>query len=306
MKFKIDFSPPIQPIINYKIPIMAIGSCFSENMAKNLANHCFKVCNNPNGIVYNPISIAASLQRALQMTPYSENDLVFLNDVWYSWHHHGCHSHTDRQMLINKINKNQSEMIDIISKPKVNIIVTLGSAWVYEKYGEVVANCHKFPANHFQKRMLQVDEIVGAFSQVINRSMNAQYLFTVSPVRYVRDGLHENNLSKSVLHLAVQQLVSQYDNCFYFPSYEIVMDELRDYRFFEKDFVHPNNLAIEYVWERFCENVLDEETKEMVHLWKPILVMKNHVLLNQNTAESKKFLNQLEQREKEFNKKFFA
>jgi len=185
-----------------------------------------------------------------------------------SLQHHGSYSNSNKTECLQTINQSISSSNKQLKKASY-LFVTFGSAWVYkhEKYG-VVANCHKIPAKHFSKRLLKEEEIVAAYTSLIksikgsNEEINI--VFTVSPVRHVKDGLWENNLSKSVLHLSIKELTENFDNCSYFPAYEIVMDELRDYRFFKDDLVHPTDLAVNYVWEKFSMSYFSKETIALI------------------------------------------
>jgi hypothetical protein len=217
--------------------------------------------------------------------------LFLHNELWFSWQHHGVFADIDRSVALKKINDSQQQAISQIKKIDT-LILTFGSAYVYElkETNQIVSNCHKVPQQNFNKRLLSVNEIVEAFNKSNILNLNSNIIFTISPVRYFRDGLVENNLSKAILIQAVHEIMSQYKNSYYFPAYEIVIDELRDYRFFDKDLVHPNELAIEYVWERFCETLFDDETNIILKEIKEIISAKNHRPFNQNTIQHKQFL----------------
>ncbi|MDT8413500.1 MAG: GSCFA domain-containing protein [Vicingaceae bacterium] len=270
MKFSIPVViPSAKKLIDYKDSLLILGSCFAENIGEKLTSNKFNTIVNPFGIIYNPISIANSFSYILTNTPFKEEDLLFFNDKWLSLQHHGSYSNTNKTECLQAINQSISSSNKQLKKANY-LFITFGSAWVYEheKYG-LVANCHKIPAKHFTKRLLKVEEIVAAYTSLIKnvKSSDADIniVFTVSPVRHAKDGLWENNLSKAVLHLSIKELTENFDNCSYFPAYEIVMDELRDYRFFNDDLVHPTDLAVNYVWEKFSSTYLDDETLKILY-----------------------------------------
>jgi hypothetical protein len=256
------------------------------------------------GIVYNPLSIAEGLNRALDSNEYTENDLVYANELYHSWGHHGQFSGRDKQEVLDRVNLNQWELKKYQNSPNAALVITFGSAWVYEYQGEVVANCHKIPSNRFTKRLLPVDEIVTTFNSLIERLAPVNIILTVSPVRYIRDGLHESTLSKSVLHLAVDQLQKRFENVHYFPAYEILIDELRDYRFYAQDLVHPNDQAIEYIWSRFLNAFGDEQTQSMISQWEKLFQRMNHRPLHSDTEAYKNFTKLTEEIRAKFNREF--
>jgi len=215
-----------------------------------------------------------------------------------SLQHHGSFSNQNKTACLQTINQSITTSNKQLKKANY-LFITFGSAWVYEheKHG-LVANCHKIPAKQFLKRLLKVEEIVAAYTSLIKnvKSSNAdvQIVFTVSPVRHTKDGLWENNLSKSVLHLSIKQLTEKFDNCSYFPAYEIVMDELRDYRFFNDDLVHPTPLAINYVWEKFTVSYFSKETIALMGNIQKIKQAATHKPFDFNSEKHQQFIkNQL-------------
>jgi len=256
------------------------GSCFSQYIGERLAQAKFNATVNPNGIIYNPISIANSLNRLLTNKLYTEKELFCYDKKWFSFDHHGNYSAKDATSCTEKINESLTGAHHHIKKSNV-IFITFGSAWVYEhpEFG-VVANCHKLPGKEFKKKLLSVKEVLDLYQDLIvslkANCPTTEIVFTVSPVRHVKDGLHENNLSKAVLHLVVKNLVEQHTNCHYFPAYEIVIDELRDYRFFKDDLVHPTDMAISYVWEKFIKTYCDENVQELIAEVKKIQQAVQH------------------------------
>ncbi|KAB2859188.1 MAG: GSCFA domain-containing protein [Flavobacteriales bacterium] len=291
--------------ISHQDAILLLGSCFTENIGKKLLNSKFKVNINPFGIIYNPISIANSLTRILNNESYTEEDLSVYNGKFFCFDHHGSFSSFNQQECLAKINNEISFAHQHLQETKT-IIITLGTAWVYENIEnkKLVANCHKIPAKNFTKRLLSVDEIVQSFSALANTLKNIQFIFTVSPVRHISDGLHENNISKSVLHLAIHQLTSQHKNCSYFAAYEMVIDELRDYRFFKEDMIHPTPQAINYVWEKFATTYFNKETTLLNQQIEKLQQAALHRPFNFESEAHQKFIKeqvlQMQQLENEF------
>jgi hypothetical protein len=263
---------------------LVIGSCFAENIGALLQEQLFDIKINPFGIVYNPISIAQQLLYILRRKEYTADDLFEHNGMWHSWLHHGNFSSADQEEILNKINFQLDEAFQQLKKAEW-LIITLGSAYYYSlKDGQIVSNCHKVPAAHFSKKITTESSIIVFFEKFFKSlrkyNPNIKVLFNVSPVRYMRDGLTENTISKSVLHLAIDQIIKTNNNCFYFPSYEIVIDELRDYRFYKADMVHPNEMAIAYIYEKFAAALFDEETKIVVKEVQQFNAFSNHKILN--------------------------
>lgn len=308
MKFSLDFPLPAYPVrLSYKEPVLLVGSCFAEHIGGCLQQHRFNVITNPNGIVFNPISMATQIASYFSAKKYEEADLFHHNGLWHSWIHHGSFAGTEVNDTLARINDAQQEA-SAQFKNAGWVMLTFGSAWVYERKetGEVVANCHKVPSQHFNKRLLSVGEIVSVYDELLKQEIfaNKKVMISISPVRYVLDGMIENNLGKAVLLQAAHTLVQQHENVFYFPAYEIVIDELRDYRFFDKDLVHPNTLAIEYVWERFAAGVMDEQTQAFV---KEVSALNNalqHRPLHPGTDAYAKFKEQTAARLKQLQEKY--
>jgi len=253
--------------IGYEDKILMLGSCFSDEIGEQMAQRYLHVTCNPFGTLYNPLSIA----QALTMTEMP--DLVEHEGLWHSMAHHGSFSRADKEEAEQAIRASIETMQKALKEATV-VIVTFGTAWVYEMKGEglpvtgygVVGNCHKLPESCFTRRRLTVEEIVEAWKPILAQYPDKHWLFTVSPIRHIRDGLHENQLSKATLLQAVEQLGD------YYPSYEIMLDELRDYRFYADDLVHPSSLAVNYIWERFVDTFCTNPTKNELVLqhkrWK--------------------------------------
>ena len=260
--------------IGYEDTVLMLGSCFSDEIGRQMAERKMQVTCNPFGTLYNPLSIA----NAIHMTELPE--LVEHDGLWHSMAHHGSFSRATKEEAEKAVAESIETMQRALEEATV-VIVTFGTAWVYElsaishQPSVIVGNCHKMPEKWFSRRRLTVEEIVEAWQPVLVQYADKKWLFTVSPIRHVRDGLHENQVSKATLLMAVDQMVnSTWPNgkWQYFPSYEIVMDELRDYRFYADDMVHPSNMAVEYIWERFCETFCTSQTINAMHIahkeWK--------------------------------------
>ena len=276
--------------LHHQTPILLIGSCFTVSIGQKLLTNKFDVSLNPNGIIYNPISVFNTLQRIINNQLYTENELLQVNGKWVSLDYHGSFSSFNKKECLSNINQSLTQAHQKLLTAKT-IIITFGSAWVYNYANKkIVANCHKIPAKEFKKRLLTVKEILAAFDTIKAVTEHLNILFTISPVRHINDGLHENNLSKAVLHLAINNLVVQNKNCSYFPAYEIVIDELRDYRFFKDDLIHPTELAVNYVWKKFVHCFFDDNTKMLITEIEKIKAATNHRPFNFDSETHQKFI----------------
>ena len=280
---KSDFS------ISHEQPTLLIGSCFAQNIGEKLIGNKFNVIINPFGIIYNPISVRNGLKRIINNEQYTEANLTQFNDKWISFDHHGCFSSLTKDECLTQINGSLNKAHEQLKDSKT-IFITFGSAWVYE-YDNlgVVANCHKIPNNEFNKRLLSVKEILSAFNELKEDLKGINLVFTVSPIRHIKDGLHENNLSKATLHLAINNLVEQNNNYYYFPAYELIIDELRDYRFYKNDLVHPTKLAVNYVWEKFSSCYFNKDTQELNLEIAKVQSALSHKPFNPDSEEYQKF-----------------
>ena len=279
--------------LQHKDNILLVGSCFAENIGEKLLNCKFKTEVNPFGILFNPASIAQSLNILTDNTfSFKEEHLHFHNGEWFSFFHHGKFSHTDKSACLDNLNITLQHHKAFLQKTQF-LIITLGSAVVYSYQGNVVANCHKLPQKEFKKSMLGIEEIVSELSNSIQniRKINPeiQIIFTISPVRYIKDDIVENTLSKAHLTVAVHQLIEKTENSYYFPAYEIMMDDLRDYRFYANDMIHPSSLAIDYILDKFSEMFFEKSTLTINGMIHDVLLAKNHRLKNPCSQESKKF-----------------
>ncbi len=263
--------------IRHEHTILLVGSCFSEEIGNMMKELKFSVLQNPNGILYDPLSISGSLLSYLDNKQHTDKDLFYYNELWQSFQHHSSFSGTDKEDVLKKINTSQSIAHEYLKKADW-LIITLGSAYNYRliSTAENVANCH----NNFEKNLIETTEILKALGNAIEQLQSSNphlnIAFTVSPVRHIKDGIIENNRSKARLTEAVHELKDQYKNVFYFPSYELVIDILRDYRFYKDDMVHPNSIAIEYVFEKFTGSFFEETSQQIIKEIRKIIAAKNH------------------------------
>ena len=289
---------PSEKKIGYGDKILLLGSCFADNIGAKFEEHYFQTTINPFGTLYNPASIA----RAVLDMGYGPSGmgLVEHNGLWHSMMHHGSYSGVDKEEVIARCEESRIQMREALQQASV-VIVTFGTAWVYEYEGEVVANCHKLPANRFVRRRLTVNEIVDMWQPIIASMPDKHWIFTVSPIRHVKDGLHENQVSKAILLQAVDRLTSIQSNSLmgsksYFPSYEIMLDELRDYRFYAEDMVHPSAVAVDYIWQRFVETYMTTGTQQEMRILHQLWRDRHHRLLHPDSPEAEQFAEHIKTR----------
>jgi hypothetical protein len=294
MDFHLQFPIPSFPQkINYEHKFLFIGSCFAENIGETMQRYKFDLDINPHGVLYNPASIAVALRRYMKIDFVTENELFFANDCWNSWEHHSRFSNPDKQKCLSEINKNISDA-HVSLKNAEWLFITFGSSFAYTKSGKLVGNCHKQSQKEFSKKLLSTSEIIEEYKPLISelRKLNPKLkiVFTISPVRYIRDGVVENNLSKARLIDAVHQLKNENEKVFYFPAYELIIDDLRDYRFYKSDLVHPNQQAIDYVFEKLMQTAFSDEAKLLFNRIKAIVTAKEHRPFNPETESFGKFM----------------
>lgn len=290
--------------------MLLLGSCFAENIGTRLAGNKFNVDINPFGTLYNPASIAAALRRLLHPERFTADDLLQHEGVYHSFSHHSRFSSTSETECLRNINDRLEASTNEFRKTTY-LVVTLGTAYVYrlKSSGEVVANCHKLPEKMFDRSMLTVGEIIAEWKELLlslwKQNPELKILFTVSPIRHWKDGAHGNQLSKATLLLAVDELQAAYpERIAYFPAYEIMMDELRDYRFYATDMLHPSEFAIDYIWQRFTENFLSDETKGILKEWAEIQKAINHRPFQPESDAYKRFISQTLLKMERINEKF--
>ena len=281
--------------LDYKSPILCMGSCFTQNIGQRLIDYKFSSLLNPFGILYNPLSIKNSLARLLTDTKYKKEDFFFHQDLWHSFDHHGSFSNPNQSSMLTGINTQLKTAHLFLKKTKV-LILTFGTSNVFIKKssGKVVANCHKLPNTDFEKRRLSIPRIIVELMPILKKLKAAnpdlEVIFTVSPVRHLKDGLLENQRSKATLLLAIEALTKQLSFTHYFPAYELVMDDLRDYRFFEKDMAHPNELAIEYIWKTFQTVYFSDSTTIIFKQVKKIVQASLHRPFHPQTNTHQQFV----------------
>lgn len=295
MDFRLEFIPE-QAIdkIKLKDRIFLIGSCFTDHMYEKFISYKFSCIQNPNGTLFNPISIFDALNSYMERKEISENNLFFQQGLWHNWAFHSSRSKIDREEAVKTMNTTINTAHDFFKKSDV-LFITLGSAFVYERAdGQIVSNCHKMPATSFKKRLLEPEEIKMAFENCLNhiKAFNPvlKIVFTISPVRHLRDGFVENNRSKAVLIHAVDKILKCHPQFSYFPAYELIIDDLRDYRFFAEDMVHPNYQATRYVWDKFCLSFIEGKTREVMKDLDQIKQAMQHRPMHSDSEEHRKFI----------------
>lgn len=299
MKFRTEVEIPKYPFsIGFDSPSLFIGSCFTENIGAIMRENKMPVLVNPFGVVYNPLSISNSLESILTNRQYEPGDIHFDKGLWYNFNFHTRFSNPNKDECLSNMNSAIGDAHLFLNKLQ-NLIVTFGTARVYrlKQTNSVVANCHKIPAKEFEHQLMSVDEIVNVWMVLIDKLLaqnnNLRIIFTVSPIRHWKDGAEGNQLSKATLIVAVHKLIAKYpNNAFYFPSYEIMMDDLRDYRFYDDDMLHPSSKAIEYIWSKFESTFLDKESKELLAKINRIKQAIGHRPFNPSTSEHQRFINQ--------------
>ena len=301
MIFRTEINIPKQEsVINYDSKMVLFGSCFAENIGHKLDYYKFQNLTNPYGILFHPIAIENALNEIYQNKIYTENDLYFHNDLWQSFNHHSKFSSESKNEILNAINNAIKNANNLLTKA-THIIITLGTAWVYEfsEHQQLVANCHKISQKKFEKRLLSLDEIQQSIQNIISLIKDFQptstIIFTVSPVRHLSNGIVENNQSKALLLTAIHQVINQ-KNSFYFPSFEIMMDDLRDYRFYKNDLIHPSDLAVDYIWNQFKKSWIDEKSYLLMDEIDDVQKALQHKPFNENSPKHQAFIKNLQQK----------
>ncbi len=294
--FRTELNPdPLSQRINLKSNVLLIGSCFTIHMGEKLKAYKFYTLTNPFGVIYNPTSLFNCIAHSLKPNDHIIDDILENQGVYRHWDFHSDVSHPDKKELENRIKVTISRTGKFINEAEW-IIFSFGTSYVFKlkSQNRIVANCHKLPASEFDRSLLSVEEIAEEFHTTYNSikaiNANAKIIVTLSPVRHIRDTLELNSVSKSILRLACHQIQSEHSDVFYFPAYEIMMDDLRDYRFFNQDMLHPNQSAIDYIWEIFKKVCIDDETNSFLIQWEKILKALNHKPFYPGTEEHKKFI----------------
>ena len=293
--------------IDYDSKILLLGSCFAENIGRKFEYFKFQSTTNPFGIIFNAVSLEKLIRRAVENRTFTENDIFYHNELWHCYEVHSELSHPYKEEFLNNLN-----LILETTKNQINslshCIITLGTSWVYTNIesNEIVANCHKVPQKHFRKELLSINQTEESLQNIVSLvhslSPKCHFIFTVSPVRHIKDGFVENTLSKAHLIAAIHSVLNRKfstslelttQNNIYFPSYEIMMDELRDYRFYGEDMLHPNQTAIDYIWIQFFQNYISESQFGLMNEICSIQKGLKHRPLNKNTESHQKFIDNL-------------
>ena len=294
MDFRIEFDPPaFQNKIDVHDRILMTGSCFTEHIYGYFSSYKFRCLQNPNGTLFNPISIFKAIASYAKNEKVEASSLFQQNGLWNHWDFHSSYSDTNANDTVSKMNASIDQAHHFLKQSNW-LIITLGTSFVYENtQGAIVANCHKVPTAAFKKRLLTSNEIKEAFYQMYQevKSIHPEMkiIFTISPVRHLRDGFVENNRSKAILLQVVGELVNEED-ILYFPSYELIIDDLRDYRFYAEDMVHPNYQATKYVWEKFCASCIEGKTRELMKEIDQLNNAMKHKPMHRDSEEHQKFL----------------
>ena len=291
------------PQYNFKIEhhhkIFTLGSCFATNIADRLRRFRFDVLDNPFGVLYNPVSVLNAMKITQSKRQFGKKDLIFYDAQWHSFYHHSDFSHPNADHCLRAINDNLRQTKHFLSAADIAII-TYGTAYVYRyfKTQQIVSNCHKIPAAEFEHFRLSLKEIRDSIHKTVEtiQKINPELriIFSVSPIRYLKEGFRENQLSKSLLLLAVDDVIEKKERCFYFPAYEIVMDDLRDYRFYEANLTHPNDLAVDYIWQVFSRSFFSRDCFRIMEQVEKVVQAYHHRPQKPHTEKHKQFLlNQL-------------
>ncbi len=298
IKFRTEVEiPEFNKKMGYRQRSLMIGSCFAENTGNYLQERCLPIMINPFGILYNPLSISHCLDQIISGKIFSENDLFFANGLYHSFSHHSRYSGPDPGQMLDKINAASSESLAYL-KNASHLFVTFGTSWVFQlkENGNVVSNCHKLPAATFTRKRLDVGDITETWIPLIDQirriNPSLQVVFTVSPIRHLKDGSHENQISKSILLIAIDKIISDFgnDRTTYFPSYEIVLDELRDYRFYAADMSHPSDVALDFIREKFTKGFFDNEAHSIINEVDNIILFLKHRPFNPKDNQYMSFI----------------
>ena len=298
---------PLDKRLTYRDSILFVGSCFADEIGRRCTERYFDTRVNPFGVLFNPCSISDCLGLLegyginAEQCSFIPEDVIETSGGFCSFHHHGSMARPTAQEFLDNANKVLTDASDFYYREGW-VVVTLGTAFIYtdKESGNVVANCHKLPADRFERTMIDADQVYDALSQYVAARPQRQWVFTVSPVRHLADGLHANTLSKATLHLGIQKLVERYSNAHYFPAYEILLDELRDYRFYADDMMHPSAQAADYIFERFMDYALADSDRPMLAEAEKVRSMMQHKILNPGTPQAAKFEAQRNQALKSF------
>lgn len=296
MQFRTElFLPESKWKLSHNDKILGIGSCFVDAIGDKLNLGKFQIFQNPFGTLFHPVAIENALARIHSNVTYTESEIFNRDELYFSWDHHTSFNKTSMKSTLDGINYQLEKANEFVQNTNV-FILTFGTSWVYKikQLDLIVANCHKVPGQHFEKVLLTdaqtKSSIRNCFNFILDINPKAKIITTISPVRHIKDGVVENNISKSKLISNLHDLVSQYENVEYFPAYELMMDDLRDYRFYKEDLIHPNEMAIEYIWDKFSEKYFTEETSIKIRVAEKIHSSLSHRPMNTSSIAYKTFL----------------
>ena len=287
---------PLEKRLTYKDSILFIGSCFADEMGRRCVDCYFDAMVNPFGVLFNPCSISDCLGLLegyginAEQCSFIPEDVIETTGGFCSFHHHGCFCRPTAQEFLENANSELARSSEFYYREGW-VVVSLGTAFIYtdKESGMVVSNCHKLPADRFERTMIDADQVYDSLSQYVAARPERQWIFTVSPVRHLADGLHANQMSKATLLMGVQRLVDRYPNAHYFPAYEIMLDELRDYRFYADDMMHPSAQAADYIFERFMDYALADSERPFLQEAEKVRGMMQHRILNPDTQQAAQF-----------------
>ena len=282
---------PLEQTISYGDGLLFLGSCFADEVGGICRGLGFNALVNPFGVLYNPASISQSVKRLDSGSPFTLEEVIAVGERQYcTFSHNTAFWQSDKQLLLEMVNKGLKDAHERFLNAKW-IVISLGTSWAFrhKETGLVVSNCHKLPARQFDREFLSMEQSEGCLAKMLQAHPNKRFIFTVSPLRHLKDGLHENQLSKAALLLAVDQVCRQFDNAHYFPAYEILLDELRDYRFYKEDMVHPTEQAVRYIWDRFVDFAIDPKEKPAMQAAAELKQMMPHRPMFPESEAYKKF-----------------
>ena len=285
---KLSTEVPLKAIVNpitYNSKLLGLGSCFAEHISDKLDYFKFQVTSNPFGILFHPEAILNVVEKAVNDQEFTLEDVFQHNDMWHSFFSHSRLSRKSSAETLAELNSAKSELRQAIAGSS-HIILTLGTSFIYRQKStrQGVANCHKLPQDQFEKKLSTIDELQQTLNQLISKveglNPDVKFIFTISPIRHIKDGMVENQRSKAHLLAALHRVLEEQSNADYFPSYELMLDELRDYRFYKRDLIHPNELAIDLIWEKFKLNNIDKSIFEDMSKVQKLQKSYAHRLIN--------------------------
>ena len=297
---------PLEQTVVYADALLFLGSCFADEVGAICKGLGFNALVNPFGVLYNPASIAQSVELLDSGRPFTRDDVIAVGERQYcTFNHNTAFWNTSEDMLLQTVNQRLGGAHEHFMKSKW-LVVSLGTSWVFKHRmsGQIVSNCHKLPAHQFDREFLTVERSSQYLSGIVEQHPEKQFIFTVSPLRHLKDGMHGSQLSKAALLLAVNEICRQFANAHYFPAYEIMMDELRDYRFYKEDMVHPTEQAVRYIWERFAEFAINASEKPAMNAAAELRQMLEHKPLFPETEAFKRFELQKERKTAELKKNY--